>query len=140
MRDATWAMISHKTTTNQSWLVTIAYGDSMIGRQQAAPLGCFERLKLLSYGQQKQKFARVPTSDGAVEVKPSYHFAVAAWICAWYMVSILLTLFNKWLFAGFGLKLPLLTTSLHFALKAMVRALFAFGAHDTAAAAAAALR
>ena len=99
-------------------VVTIA--DSMIGRVgQASFLSCFERFKSISSG--KQKFARVPTSDGAVEVKPSYHLAVAAWICAWYAVSIVLTLFNKWLFAGFGLKLPLLTTSLHFALKSIVR-------------------
>lgn len=38
-------------------------------------------------------------------------------ICLWYLFSVGLTLYNKWLFAVFGFKFPLLTTAYHFCLK-----------------------
>lgn len=74
-------------------------------------------------------YMRTPTSEVATNLdaadtglwrKVVYSLAVTFWISMWYVVSILLTLFNKWLFAGFGLELPLLTTSLHFGMKALL--------------------
>ena len=42
---------------------------------------------------------------------------ISTFVLLWYVLSISLTLYNKWLFAVYGLRLPLLITALHFALK-----------------------
>ena len=42
---------------------------------------------------------------------------VLTYLVLWYAISITLTLYNKWLFAFYGLKFPLLVTSLHIFLK-----------------------
>ena len=42
---------------------------------------------------------------------------VGAYLVVWYAISITLTLYNKWLFAIYGLHFPLLITSLHIFLK-----------------------
>ena len=41
----------------------------------------------------------------------------AFYIGAWYCISITMTLYNKWLFSVYGLRLPLTITSLHILLK-----------------------
>ena len=64
--------------------------------------------------------SNLDAADTGLRRKVVYTLAVTFWISMWYVVSILLTLFNKWLFAGFGLELPLLTTSLHFGMKALL--------------------
>ena len=42
---------------------------------------------------------------------------VLFFICAWYCVSITITLYNKWLFSVFGMPFPLLITSVHIGFK-----------------------
>mmetsp|Transcript_26160 Transcript_26160/g.43273 ORF Transcript_26160/g.43273 Transcript_26160/m.43273 type:complete len:493 (+) Transcript_26160:184-1662(+) len=47
----------------------------------------------------------------------SHRFSLVGYIGLWYVISISLILWNKWLFTVFGLPFPLLITSLHLALK-----------------------
>ena len=64
-------------------------------------------------------FARLPTEKDV----PGDYSSVAHtlqtgfWILVWYVLSICLTLYNKWLFFTSGLHFPLSITSLHFAMK-----------------------
>jgi len=39
------------------------------------------------------------------------------YICAWYAISISMTLYNKWLFSVYDFHFPLLITALHVGLK-----------------------
>ena len=89
------------------------------------------RLASMMRGPSSQKGVYMPTPTAEAPIlngqprrqlryRLVYYIAVAFWVCTWYATSILLTLFNKWLFAGFGLELPLLTTSFHFTLKAFL--------------------
>ena len=49
-----------------------------------------------------------------------YVLKVCFWIGTWYMLSIFMTLFNKWLFAIHGFSYPLITTSVHFLMKSVL--------------------
>ena len=42
---------------------------------------------------------------------------ISANVAGWFVVSIFMTIYNKWLFSIFGLKFPLLVTSVHIAIK-----------------------
>eukprot|EP00908_Phaeocystis_cordata_P012629 Transcript_23614.p1 GENE.Transcript_23614~~Transcript_23614.p1 ORF type:complete len:531 (-),score=209.62 Transcript_23614:33-1625(-) len=59
-----------------------------------------------------------PTSTRGIAVGRAYTVRLTTYIVAWYTCSIVMTLYNKWLFtAANGIRLPLLVTSLHLALK-----------------------
>ena len=62
--------------------------------------------------------AATPTSTRGIAVGRAYTVRLTTYIVAWYTCSIVMTLYNKWLFtAANGIRLPLLVTSLHLALK-----------------------
>ena len=78
-------------------------------------------------------FSRVPTTAAADEGSGSAAighgrcsedgmrvWSICLWIGSWYCISIFMTLYNKWLFALYGLSFPLLVTAVHFCLKALL--------------------
>ena len=71
----------------------------------------------------KGGFAPVPAEDdGEGAPHPPWRarqLKLGLYILAWYVSSVTLTLYNKWLFTVYGLHFPLLFTSLHFAMKAV---------------------
>lgn len=57
-------------------------------------------------------------SASAASVLSRRGATVAGWLCVWYLLSIGLTMYNRWLFALYDFHFPLLVTAVHLGIKA----------------------